>query len=415
MRVTFNMRAMQMQNMLSTSLSNYTEALKKASAQKNLIKPWEDTSKYVGAYNVQNMIDELTQFSENANSASNWLNNTDAELQELVEALKKARDDYAIAGASDSYDEESRKALAQDVLSLYQQIMDIANASYNGRYIFGGFQTGTPPFSGGTNTVSNVITKNQNGENVSGDAITKDVFSDMTELKSGRYTAKITVVDGIAKLQLYDEKGNVMIMDSNGSDESGGNGNKSNVSLSFEYEPGKVINTGRGISFKMPEDLENPTSIVMEFDYKSGSEITYQGDNGYIYTQIGYNQDIAVNMPGSSIFTQSSLVLQGSSTNTVNGLAATINSLFSSLDGTNISIGDSISIAGTDHNGNKVGTASLVSNTNPSLDLANASEKERTLTITYGDKLYKVVVPQKAYNTTDELVGAINNELKNAE
>lgn len=415
MRVTFNMRAMQMQNMLSTSLSNYTEAVKKASAQQNLIKPWEDTSKYVGAYNVQNMIDELTQFSENANSASNWLNNTDAELQELIEALKKARDDYAIAGASDSYDEESRKALAQDVLSLYNQIMDIANASYNGRYIFGGYQTGKPPFSGGTSAVSNVITKNQNGENVSGDAITKNVFSDMTELKSGRYTAKVTVVDGIAKLQLYDEKGNLMILDSNGSDESGGKGNQSNVSLSFEYEPGKVINTGRGISFKMPEDLENPTSLVMEFDYKSGSEITYQGDNGYIYTQIGYNQDIAVNMPGSSIFTQSSMILQGSAFNKVNGLPATINSLFSSLDGTNISIGDSIEIAGTDHNGNKIGTASLVSNTNPSLDLASASEKERTLTITYGDKLYKVVVPQKAYNSTEELAGAINNELKNAE
>ena len=40
--------------------------------------------------------------------------------------------------------------------------------------------------------------------------------------------------------------------------------------MSFEYEAGKVINTGRGISFKMPEDLNNPTSIVMEFDYKSG-------------------------------------------------------------------------------------------------------------------------------------------------
>ena len=111
MRVTFNMRGMQMKDMLSTSLSNYTEAVKKANAQKSLINPWEDTSKYVGAYNVQNMIDELTQFSENANSASNWLNNTDAELQELLEALKQARDDYAIAGASDSYDEESRKAL----------------------------------------------------------------------------------------------------------------------------------------------------------------------------------------------------------------------------------------------------------------------------------------------------------------
>lgn len=417
MRVTFNMRGMQMKDMLSTSLSNYTEAVKKANAQQSLLNPWEDTSKYVGAYNVQNMIDELTQFSENANSASNWLNNTNAELQELLEALKKARDDYAIAGASDSYDEESRKALAQDVLSLYNQIMDIANASYNGRYIFGGFQTEKPPFTGGTNSVTNVVTKNENGENLSGDAIVKDVFSDMTELKSGKYTAKMVVDNntGIAKLQLYDEKGNVVIMDSNGSDEAGGSGNKSAVSMTFEYESGKVINTGRGISFKLPDDLENPTSIVMEFDYKSGSEITYQGDNGYIYTQIGYSQDIAVNMPGSNIFTQSSLILQGSAFNTVNGMAATINSLFSNLDNTNISIGDSIEIAGTDHNGNKVGIASLVSNTNPSLDLASATEKERTLTITYGDKLYKVVVPQKAYASTDELANAINNELKNAE
>ena len=416
MRVTFNMRGMQMKDMLSTSLSNYTEAVKKANAQKSLLNPWEDTSKYVGAYNVLNMIDELTQFSENANSASNWLNNTDAELQELIEALKQARDDYAIAGASDTYDEESRKALAQDVLSLYNQIMDIANASYNGRYIFGGFQTGTPPFSGGTSSVTNVITKNTNGESLSGDAITKDVFSDMTELSTGNYTAKVTIKDGIAKLQLYDEKGNVVIMDSNGSDEAGGSGNKSSVSMTFEYEPGKVINTGRGISFKMPdEDLETPTSIVMEFDYKSGSEITYQGDNGYIYTQIGYSQDIAVNMPGSSIFTQSSLVLQGSAFNTVNGMAATLNTLFSNLDNTNISIGDSIEISGTDHNGNKVGIASLVSNSNPDLDLAQATEKERTLTITYGDKLYKLVVPQKAYSSTEELANAINSELKNAE
>lgn len=415
MRITFNMQAMQMKDMLSTSLHNYSEAVKKASAQQNLIKPWEDTSKYVGAYNVQNMIDELTQFSENAHSASNWLNNTDAELKELVDALKKARDDFAIAGSSDSYNAESRKALAKDVLSIYKQIMDIANAKYNGRYIFGGFQTDKPPFTGGTNSVTNVISRNENGEDVAGDVITKDVFSDMTELKSGRYTAKITVTDGIAKVKLLDEKGNVMIMDSNGSDESGGQGNGSSTVLSFPYEPGKVINTGRGISFKMPEKSENETSVVLEFDYKSGSEITYQGDNGQINTQIGYNQGITVNTPGNNIFTQSSLVLQGSSFNKVNGLPASSNSLFSGLDGTNPSIGDSITISGTDHNGNKVGIASLVSHDNPKLDLSSASEKERTLTLTYGDKLYKIVVPQKAYKSTDELSNAINHELKNAE
>ena len=56
-----------------------------------------------------------------------------------------------------------------------------------------------------------------------------------------------------------------------------------------------------------------------------------------------------------------------------------------------------------------------MSNTNPSLDLADASEKERTITVTYGDKLYKIVVPQKAYSSTKELASAVDNELKNAE
>lgn len=418
MRITFNMRGMQMKEMLATSLANYSEAVKKANAKQTIINPWEDTSKYVGAYNVQNMIDELTQFSENANSASNWLNNTNAELKELVEALKQARDDYAIAGASDSYDSESRKALAQSVANLYNQIMDIANANYNGRYIFGGFQTNTPPFIEGSNTVSNVITKNENGESLSGDVITKNIFSDMTELATDRYTAKIVInrASNVAKLQLFDGKGNLVILDSNGSDESGTTGNKSATSMTFTYEAGKVINTGRGISFKMPESEDKTaTSIIMDFDYKSGSEITYKGDSGYIYTQIGYSQDVAVNMPGNNIFTQSSLVLQGSGFNTVNGMPATLNTLFSNMDNTNISIGDSIEIAGTDHNGNKVGIASLISNSNPSLDLSQASEKERTLTITYGDKLYKLVVPQKAYNSTEELASTINYELKNAE
>ena len=57
----------------------------------------------------------------------------------------------------------------------------------------------------------------------------------MTELKSGKYTAKVTVKDGIAKLQLYDEKGNVVILDSNGSDESGGLDGLSRLCFAFAF------------------------------------------------------------------------------------------------------------------------------------------------------------------------------------
>lgn len=415
MRVTFNMRGMQMKEMLATSLHNYTEAVKKANAQQTLTNPWEDTNKYVGAFNIQNTIDELTQFAENANSAKSWLNTTDAQLKQLIDALKKAKNDYAIAGSSDTLDADARKALAKDVQSLYKQILDIANASNMGRYIFGGFVTSTPPFGTEQSQAVNVITKNENGESLFGDAIVKDVFTDMTELKSGRYRAEISVNGKIATLRLYDEKGNKVILDTNGSDESNSKGNNTSSEITFPYEPGKVVNTGRGISFKMPTDLKNTTSVSMEFDYKNGSQVSYKGDDGKINTQIGYSQDITINTPGSDIFTPSGLIIQGNKLNTSNGLPLSPNTIFSDIDNMNVGKGDSIKVDGLDHNGNKIGTANVLSPSVPDLDLSTAREKERTLHVAYGEKLYKIVIPRQAYKSMDELTTAINEELKKAE
>ena len=415
MRVTFNMRGMQMKDMLTTSLHNYTEAVKKANAQQTLTSPWEDTNKYIGAFNVQNTIDELTQFSENASSAKNWLNTTDAQLKQLIDALKKARNDYAVAGSSDQYDAQARKALAKDVESLYKQILDIANASNMGRFIFGGHTTSTPPFSREQSQAVNVITKNENGESLFGDAVIKDVFTDMTELKSGRYKAEITVDGDIATLRLFDENGNKVIIDTNGSDESNAKGNNTSTEVTFPYEPGKVINTGRGISFKMPNDLKNTTSVYMEFDYKSGSQVTYKGDNGTINTQIGYTQDITINTPGSNIFTPSGMILQGNKLNTSNGLPLSLNTIFSQIDNMNVGSGDSIKVDGLDHNGNKIGTANVLSPSVPDLDLSTAREKERTLHVAYGEKLYKIVIPRQSYKTMEDLTTAINEEMKRAE
>lgn len=409
MRITFNMQAMQYSQFIESGLSSVTEASQRVVNKRNLLTPEQDPTKYVGAYNIQRMIDELTQFTQNAKNASSWLTNTEKEVNNIIDILKQAKNDLAIAGSSAGSDADSRKALANTAMNLYENLMNIANSSYMGRYIFGGYQTQSKPFEDGANQVTGVTSVNQNG----GDVEVKSVFSDVPELLSGKYTAKISVSGGVGTLRLYDEKGNLVPLDSNGSDESGGKGNNSVTELTFEYKPGAVINTGRGISVKMPNTGQNGAELT--FNYKAGSEVSYAGDTGSILAQIGYNQDIAMNITGNNIFTQSYKTLQGNKFNTVGGLAATLGTLFSQLDKANSSIGDTISVSGTDHSGKRIGAASILSPLNAKLDLSEASEKERTLTLGYGDKLYKIVVPQAAYKSSDELSAAINAQLKKAE
>lgn len=409
MRITFNMLANKHITSVASSLTSISEAQDRVNLKRNLLNPEDNASSYIAAYSVQRMIDDIKQFQVNGENASKWLTDADNTLQQVMDLVSQAKNDFAIGGNSDSNNAESRATMAEHVMELYGTLMDLANASSMGQYLFSGFSSGTMPFQKGTNQVSAITSVSRNG----GDVSVKSVFSDLPELESGSYTAKITVKDGIGVLELTDSLGRSIIMDSNGTDESGTSGNGSASRLTFEYKPGAVINTGRGVSFKLPDTEE--TAVTLRFDYKSGSEMNYAGDYGKILTQIGYNQDVAINVSGGEIFTQSYKTVTGTRVNTVNGLPATLTSYFSQLDGANSSLGDSIKISGTDHTGNIVGAAKVLSPVNPSLDLTDASEKERTLMIGYGDKMYKVVVPQRAYATVEDLAGAVNENLKYAE
>ncbi len=410
MRITFTMQANTYFNTVSSSLNGMMDASNKVTSGRDLTSPEQNATGYISAYNTQRMIDEMNQFSANAENAFNWLTNADTELASALELISAAKNSFAIGGASSDQDAASRLALAGDVAGIYDSLFDIANASYNGRYIFGGFETDTKPFENEGSEIDNVVSHTQNGGEVS----TKHVYEDFPELESGPYTIKMTVNNNIATLQVLDESGKPILIDSNGSDEAGANGNKSGTSMTFEYKAGTIIDTGRGITVTMPED-PNTANLTLSFDYKAGSEMAYTGDDNILYSQIGYNEEVAINMPGSTIFSQTYKTIQGTKFNTTFGLPATESTYFSQLDKTNTSFGDSIDLSGTDYNGIPVGSAQLAAPVDAELDLSKATEQERTLMVTYSDQLYKIVVPQAAYKDSEALSDAINQQLKYAE
>ncbi len=411
MRITFNMMSMKYNSSIGNSLARMLEAGDRVNAQQDLLKPENNASGYVSAYNIQRTIDELNQFKENGESATGWIANSDTILKDALEKIKQVKADFAIGGANATNDADARAAMAKEVASIMDGLMAHANNSYLGRYVFGGFQTDVPPFSGGGSVISNVSTSSLDSNGIA----TKPVFSDMGELASGTYKTNISVVNGIATVSIVDSNGKPVVLDSNGSDEANQKGNATSTTLSFKYEPGKVVNTGLGFSIQMPDEEHVNTQMTVGFNYKAGSEVSYAGDMGSILAQIGYDQNLAINTPGADIFMQSFKTLLSTKVLTANGSLVNLSTLLADLDGNKFATGDSMNVSGTDSQGRPIGSANIVSPVNPKLDHTQTSDEERTLKVAYGNKMYQVVIPQGDYQSAEKLAEAVQEQLKNAE
>ena len=72
----------------------------------------------------------------------------------------------ANAGASTHLDETSKKALADEVAQLHDSLLQLANATHGGRYLFGGQKTNEPPFEAvsGQGKIPTVNFKGDHGE-----------------------------------------------------------------------------------------------------------------------------------------------------------------------------------------------------------------------------------------------------------
>ncbi|MCX8083864.1 MAG: hypothetical protein N3C60_02985 [Calditerrivibrio sp.] len=404
MRVTFNMLSLKYLSNLSSSLEKVTNANEKVVKGRNLLAPESDVVYYASSLNVQRTIDEGQQFSRNAENAISWLSNYENELQRAFDIIRNAKNEYAIAGANASQNSVSRKALAGDVSNLLQQLVDVGNANYFGRYFFSGYKTDTKAFASDKREVSAVkITSD-------GDILKRNVFADLPELKEGNYKLEVTSMGSeYISIVLKDAKGSPLIIDSNGSDESGKGGNLAGTQLKVKFRPNEVVNLGVGIAVKLPT---SNTSFTASFYYKPGDDINYMGDKGQITTKIGYQQDVTINFTGQEVFTEVERILKGTRYNTIKGLQITETTKFSQFDGANISLADYIEVSGTDHNGLKVGTAKIRGIDIVNLDMTNVSSSDRTFNLEYAGKIRSITLDARSYKDIDDVIFSINREIE---
>ncbi len=117
----------------------------KGSTLKKTTRPSDDPIGNVESLTISSRTSDNGQYIKNADYAQLHLSVAEKSIEELTDILVKAKE-IAIAQSSDYYDENTRKAVSNEVIQLKNMAMSLANKRVGQKYIFGGFKTLTKPF-----------------------------------------------------------------------------------------------------------------------------------------------------------------------------------------------------------------------------------------------------------------------------
>ncbi|MFH1700050.1 MAG: flagellar hook-associated protein FlgL [Candidatus Zixiibacteriota bacterium] len=152
MRVTNQMMINRTIFNLSRNASRFMDLQSMLSTGRRINIPSDDPIGTQKDLNYRSRLAEITQFKSNVSQASGRLSFYEDTLSDL-KSLYESATLTATAMSNDTYTEVEREAAANEVDSIYQQILQLANKQIDGRYIYSGHRIRTAPLEASTNGV----------------------------------------------------------------------------------------------------------------------------------------------------------------------------------------------------------------------------------------------------------------------
>ncbi len=146
MRVTGNMLSSNLLGNLYNNLKYLNKYQNQISDNKRILRLSDDPIGAVNCVQIENDIKKTEQMAKNISDAQSWLTQTETALSEMNGMLVRAKE-LAIDAGNGTYTEEQRQAVREELLQLRDLFLETANTKFTGKYIFGGHNTVTKPFS----------------------------------------------------------------------------------------------------------------------------------------------------------------------------------------------------------------------------------------------------------------------------
>lgn len=137
MRVTQNAIATGTLNNLQLSLTKLQTLQQQMSSGRIIQKPADDPGGAVRAMQYRSDIKRNEQYGRNATDGLGWLGTADNTLTSSLSDIRKVRE-LMLQGMNATADPEARAALAAEVRTMKENLIGLANTTYNNRPIFAG-------------------------------------------------------------------------------------------------------------------------------------------------------------------------------------------------------------------------------------------------------------------------------------
>lgn len=156
MRVTNQMMSNSFLKNLNRSKSHMNTINQQLTSGKEISRPSDNPYKVARSMQLSSDIKSATQYNENIKDTSNWLDTTDTALQQIEGSLQRVRELMVSAGSA-SYGVDEKRAIKDEINEKINEIAQVLNTTFDGKYIFGGTKVNSKPVVSENNGVDNVI------------------------------------------------------------------------------------------------------------------------------------------------------------------------------------------------------------------------------------------------------------------
>ncbi|ADH98548.1 flagellar hook-associated protein 3 [[Bacillus] selenitireducens MLS10] len=144
MRVTQSMMASSSLRHLHQSYQSLTNLQDQLATGKKITRASQDPVIAMNGMRYRTQVAETDQFKRNLSEVYNWMDTSDATLDQGTQALHRVRE-LTVQASNDSYDSGQRANIAKEVDQLLEQLLSISNTKNNNKYIFNGTNTTNAP------------------------------------------------------------------------------------------------------------------------------------------------------------------------------------------------------------------------------------------------------------------------------
>jgi flagellar hook-associated protein 3 FlgL len=149
MRVTTGMSQRHVLSDLRRVQERLASAQDQVSGGKRIEKPSDDPLGAERAMRLNAQLDSTTAYRSSVDESRSWLDATDTALSSVGDIVQRVRE-LTLQAANGSTTPAGRQSIKLEVDQLTEQAKSTLNSAYDGRHLFSGTATDTPPYSTAT-------------------------------------------------------------------------------------------------------------------------------------------------------------------------------------------------------------------------------------------------------------------------